>query len=149
MAFNKIKSYAKLNLSLNITGKNSSYHNIESIVAFVDLYDLIMIKKINLNKHIISFEGKFGENIGKENTVSKLLKLLEKKKLLKNMKFRIKINKRIPNKSGLGGGSMNAANILKFFVRRKIIKTSKKELNLIAKLIGSDVILGLKSINSI
>ena len=65
------------------------------------------------------------------------------------MKFRIKINKRIPNKSGLGGGSMNAANILKFFVRRKIIKTSKKELNLIAKLIGSDVILGLKSINSI
>ena len=149
MAFNKIKSYAKINLSLNITGKNSSYHNIESIVAFVDLYDLIMIKKINLNKHIISFEGKFGENIGKENTVSKLLKLLEKKKLLKNMKFRIKINKRIPNKSGLGGGSMNAANILKFFVRKKIIKTSKKELNLIAKLIGSDVILGLKSINSI
>ena len=149
MAFNKIKSYAKLNLSLNITGKNSSYHNIESIVAFVDLYDLIMIKKINLNKHIISFEGKFGENIGKENTVSKLLKLLEKKKLLKNMKFRIKINKRIPNKSGLGGGSMNAANILKFFVRRKIIKTSKKELNQITKLIGSDVILGLKSINSI
>ena len=33
MAFNKIKSYAKLNLSLNITGKNSSLHKIESIIA--------------------------------------------------------------------------------------------------------------------
>ena len=145
----KIKSHAKLNLALNITGKNSSLHKIESIVAFVSLHDEIFISKIKSNSHIILFNGKFSRNISKNNTVSKLLEILEKKKLLKNDKFKIKINKKIPNKAGLGGGSMNAANILNYFVKKKIIKTSKKELLEISKLIGSDVILGFNSTNSI
>ena len=36
MKYSSIKSYAKLNLALNITGKTSSLHKIESIVAFVE-----------------------------------------------------------------------------------------------------------------
>ena len=149
MSFTKIRSHAKINLALNVTGKNSLLHELESIVAFIDLHDDILIKEIKLNKHIVSFSGKFSQNIKNDNTVSKLLKLLEKKGLLDNKKFLIKINKKIPNKAGLGGGSMNAANILKFFVKKKIIKVNKKELLTICKLIGSDVILGLNSTNSI
>ena len=42
----KIKSYAKLNLSLNVTGKTTVLHKIESIVAFASLHDEIFIKKI-------------------------------------------------------------------------------------------------------
>ena len=119
MSYIKIKSYAKLNLALNITGKTSSLHRIESIIAFVDLYDVISIKRSKSNKHNISFIGKFSKNISKKNTVSKLLEILEKRKLLKNRKFQIKINKQIPNKAGLGGGSMNAANILRYFIKKK------------------------------
>ena len=145
----KIKSYAKLNLALNITGKTSTLHKIESIVAFVSLHDEILINKIDSKYHNISFKGRFSRNINKNNTVSKLLEILDKKKLLKNQKFKIEINKKIPNKSGLGGGSMNAANILKYFVKKKIIVTNKKELLKISKQIGSDVILGLNSTNSI
>ena len=145
----KIKSYAKLNLALNITGKTSSLHKIESIVAFNSLHDEIFIKKIKSKSHNIMFTGRFSKNINRKNTVSKLLEILEKKELLKNLKFKIKINKQIPNKAGLGGGSMNAASILKYFVIKKIIKISKKELLKISKLIGSDVILGLNSKNSI
>ena len=149
MPYIKIKSYAKLNLALNITGKTSSLHRIESIIAFVDLHDVISIKRSKSNKHNISFIGKFSKNISKKNTVSKLLEILEKRKLLKNRKFQIKINKQIPNKAGLGGGSMNAANILRYFIKKKIIKIKKKEITKISKLIGSDVILGLNSTNSI
>ena len=145
----KIKSYAKLNLALNITGKNSSLHKIESIVAFASLHDEIFISKIKSKSHNISFNGKFSRNISKNNTVSKLLEILEKKKLLDNKKFKIKINKKIPIKAGLGGGSMNAATILNYFVKKKIIKINKKELLKISKLIGSDVILGFNSTNSI
>ena len=145
----KIKSYAKLNLALNITGKSSSLHKIESIVAFNSLHDEIFIKKIKSKSHNIVFTGKFSKNIYRKNTVSKLFEILEEKELLKNLKFEIKINKQIPNKAGLGGGSMNAANILKYFIIKKIIKISKKELLKISKLIGSDVILGLNSRNSI
>ena len=145
----EIKSHAKLNLALNITGKNSSIHKIESIIAFASLHDKIFIKNIKSKSHKILFTGKFSQNITKNNTVSKLLNILEKKKLLKNKKFKIKINKQIPNKAGLGGGSMNASNILRYFVKKKIIRISKKDLFKISKKIGSDVVLGLNSTNSI
>jgi len=149
MAQTKIKSYAKLNLALNITGKTLFLHKIESIVAFVSLHDEIFIKKIKSKSHNILFSGKFSRNIGRNNTVSKLLEILEKKKLLKNQKFQIRINKKIPTQAGLGGGSMNAANILKFFIQEKIINITKKEFFKISKLIGSDVILGFNSTNAV
>ena len=145
----KIKSYAKLNLALHIVGKTSCLHKIESIVAFISLHDEIYIRRIKSKSHNITFTGKFSKNINKRNTVLNLLEILEKKKLLKNKKFKINIKKKIPNKAGLGGGSMNAASILNYFVKKKIIKTNKKELFKISKLIGSDVILGLNSKNSI
>ena len=149
MSYDKIKSYAKINLALNITGKTNSLHKIESIISFVSLHDEILIKRINSNKHIISFKGKFSKRIGKNNSISKLLDLLEKKKIIKGKKFHIKINKKIPIKSGLGGGSMNAASILKYFLKRKIVKISKKETTQITRAIGSDVILGLNSTYSV
>jgi len=149
MAHTKIKSYAKLNLALNIVGKTSYMHKIESIVTFASLHDEIFIKKIKSKSHNISFFGKFSRNISKNNTVSKLLTILEKKGLLKNIRFRIKINKKIPSKAGLGGGSMNAANIFKFFIKKNIFRINKKEIKTISKKIGSDVILGLNSSNSI
>tara|TARA_B100001121_G_C18683409_1_gene619670 strand:+ start:1760 stop:2605 length:846 start_codon:yes stop_codon:yes gene_type:complete len=149
MKSNKIKSFAKVNLCLNVTGKTQLLHKIETVVAFVDLYDEISIESINSKKHKILFIGKFSKNIYKNNTISKLLQILEKKKLLKDKKFKILINKKIPHQSGLGGGSMNAANILLFLVKKKIIKTSKKELLYIANKVGSDVKLGLNSTYSI
>ncbi len=149
MSFSRIKSYAKLNLALNIVGKNKFLHKIESIIAFINLYDTILIKKSKFKKHKISFTGKFSKNIDKKNTISKLLQILEKRKLIKNHNFHIKINKQIPSKAGLGGGSMNAASILKYFIKKKIIKINKKETSEVAKLIGSDVILGLNTNYSI
>ncbi len=79
MIAKKIKSFAKINLALNVIGKTSNLHNIESIIAFISLYDDIFIKEINSKKHKISFTGKFSNNISKNNSVSKLLEILEKK----------------------------------------------------------------------
>ena len=145
MSYFKIKSYAKINLALNVIGKTSGLHKIESIVGFVSLYDVILIKEIQSKKHIISFNGKYSKNIHKNNTISNLLKILEKEKLLRDRSFEIKVNKHIPSKSGLGGGSMNAANILKYLIKKKFINPSKEQLNSICKSIGSDVALGLNS----
>ena len=146
---NKIKSYAKINLALNIVGKNSSLHKIESIIAFIELHDVIKIRLINSKKHNISFHGKFSKNISSNNTVSNLLKILDKRKLLNNKKFKISIKKQIPSRAGLGGGSMNSASILRFLAKKKIVNITKKELLIIAKLVGSDVVFGLNPTNSI
>ncbi len=149
MSLYKIKSYAKINLALNVTGKLKKLHKIESIVSFINLHDLILIKKIQSSKHQVIFYGKFSKNIKKNNTVLNLLDILDKNKFLKNKKYLIKIKKNIPQKAGLGGGSMNSANILNFFKKKKIIDISQKRITKISNLIGSDVILGTKLKNSI
>ena len=61
----------------------------------------------------------------------------------------IKINKQIPNKAGLGGGSMNAANILNFLIKKKFIKLKQKKILKISRLIGSDVILGINPASTV
>lgn len=146
----KFKSFAKINLSLNIIKRlSNNYHKIESLVTFINLSDSIYIKLIKNKKHNIFFSGKFSKNISKNNTVAKLLKLLDKNNLLDNKKFQIKIIKNIPLKSGMGGGSMNAASLLKYFFQKKLIKISGKEMHEIAYSIGSDVALGLEKKNTI
>ena len=145
----KIKSHAKLNLALNITGKNSKLHKIESLISFIDLHDLIHLKKTNKEKHQIYFKGEFSKNIGKTNSVTMLLKLLDDKNYLNSQKFEIKIIKNIPQKSGMGGGSINSASLIKFFIDKKILKIKRIELLNLVKKLGSDVILGLKQTNLI
>ena len=128
MNTNSIKSFAKVNLALNITGKLTKLHKIESIVTFINLYDLITIKRINSKKHNISFNGPFSQNINKKNTVNKLFNILDKQKLLNNKKFQINIKKNIPQQAGLGGGSMNAANILNFLIKKKFLRLNQKKI---------------------
>ena len=54
MRFEKIKSHAKVNLSLNVLGKRKSkLHDLETLVAFVDLHDQIFIKRINNKKDFV------------------------------------------------------------------------------------------------
>ena len=149
MRNNYLKSYAKINLALNVTGKRNSMHKIESIISFIDLHDLISIQNIKSNNHKISFYGKFSKNIKRENTVQKLLDLLDRSNLLKNKKFKISIKKNIPQEAGLGGGSMNAAAILNFFIKKKFIKLTKKKIEKLCNSIGSDVILGINFSSSI
>ena len=75
--------------------------------------------------------------------------LLDKKKLLGKKKYKIVIKKNIPQKSGMGGGSMNAASILKYLIKEQKIKLSPKEILETTSKIGSDVILGVKNKSSI
>ena len=46
----KIKSHAKINLALNVTGKTFFLHKIESLISFIDLHDLIYLKTIKKKK---------------------------------------------------------------------------------------------------
>ena len=150
MNYNKISSFAKINLSLNIISRRSNgFHNIESLVTFAKLSDEIKIRKIKKPNHKISFSGRFSKGIKRNNTVSKMLFLLEKNRILENNKFQIKIKKNIPQKAGLGGGSMNAASIIKYFISKKIITIPKNKIIDLAYKVGSDIPLGLEKKNSV
>jgi len=148
MRYHKIKSYAKINISIGILDKlKSKFHKVESLFSFIKLHDEIFIKKINNKDHKIIFYGKFSKGISKNNTIFNMLKLLEKK--LCGKKYLIKINKKIPQKSGMGGGSMNASSLLKFFIKNNKLNLSNKEIIKISSKIGSDVVIGLQEKTSI
>ena len=148
MKFEKIKSHAKINLSLNILGKKKSkLHNLETLVGFLDLHDEIFIRKINVKNHIIRFTGNFSNKIPKKNTISNLLKILDEMKKLKNQKYLISIKKNIPKEAGLGGGSMNASSLINYLVKRNKVRLTIKETQNLCSKIGSDVILGIDQKN--
>ena len=102
-------SRVKVNLYLHVIGKRKDgYHNLDSLVAFPNIGDKIKIypsKNINL-----TITGRLKKELPtKENLI------LKASKLFKNNKngADIHLNKNIPISAGLGGGSSNAAVVLK------------------------------------
>ena len=83
----KIKSFCKVNLFLKVLNKSrDGKHNIKSLVTFCELHDVISIKKINSSRDKINFSGKFKDGINnKSNTITKVLNLLRKNNLVKNL----------------------------------------------------------------
>ena len=146
-----IKSYCKINLSLKIVKRLSNgYHNLQSIITFCNLYDLISISKIKGFKDKIIFSGKFKKGINKKsNTAIKVLSLLRSYKLIKNQAFKINIKKNIPHGSGLGGGSSNAAALLNYFNTTMKLKLSTNKLKKLAIKVGSDVPICLQKKNTL
>ena len=132
-----LKSYSKINLSLNVNNKlKSGLHEIQSYYCLTNLSDKIKISKIKQKKDKIFFKGPFAKNIKKSNnSVVNLLRLLRKVKLISSY-YSVIIIKNIPVFSGLGGGTSNAAFILKSLLKARI---TKNILNKIEHLIGSDL----------
>jgi len=133
-----IKSYSKINFSLNINSKlKNGLHEIQSYYCLINLSDKIKISKIKEKKDKIFFKGPFVKNIKKSNnSIINTLNLLRKLKLITSY-YAVTIIKNIPVFSGLGGGTSNAAFILKFLLKKE--KIDKNILNKFEKLIGSDL----------
>tara|TARA_B100002003_G_C14104233_1_gene531102 strand:- start:5 stop:868 length:864 start_codon:yes stop_codon:yes gene_type:complete len=146
----KIKSYCKINLTLRVIKRlNNGYHNIVSLITFCDLHDVISISKIKNIKDKIIFSGKFKRGINRKlNTVTKILNLLRKNKLLGKQNFKINIKKNIPHGAGLGGGSSNAANLLNYFNLKMRLKLNKNKIKKLATNIGFDVPINLERKNT-
>ena len=132
-----LKSYSKINLSLNINYKlKTGLHEIQSYYCLVSLCDKIKINKIKKKKDKIIFKGPFVKNIRKsDNSIIKLLNLMRKLKIISSY-YSLTVVKNIPTFSGLGGGTSNAAFILKFLLKGKI---AKNIFDKVEKLIGSDL----------
>ena len=67
-----LSAFAKINLDLKVLNKrDDGYHNIESIIVFLNLSDTIEIKRSS--KLSVNFDSSFQENISKtNNTIVKI-----------------------------------------------------------------------------
>ena len=139
----RIESPAKVNLFLEVLGKRKDgYHNVETILETVDLFDSLVLKEIEKGIEIKSNLPELP--LGKENLVYQAAALLEKRLGIEKG-IQITINKRIPLASGLGGGSGNAASVLLGLNRLWNLNLSYEELFHLAREIGADVPFFLRS----
>ena len=68
----KIKSYAKINLTLDIVGEANGYHLLDSFVASLDLYDLVVVRKRKDKLISVTMRGMGSEGISpEENNAAK------------------------------------------------------------------------------
>ena len=132
-----IKSYSKINISLKVNSKyKNGLHDIQSFYCLINLFDEIDIHRINATKDKIFFKGPFKKFVKKKNnSVYDLLNKLRKLKLINNY-YSITVKKNIPVFGGLGGGTSNAAFILKYFFKNKV---KKSLLNKLESTIGTDL----------
>jgi 4-diphosphocytidyl-2-C-methyl-D-erythritol kinase len=131
---------AKINLNLQITGKDKKdgYHFLKSVFDPVSLYDLIDIETFNTPKiRVKDALGRLGLKQEK-NLVYKAAVLLQKESKI-CLGADITLYKHIPDGAGLGGGSSDAAAVLKGLNRLWRINYPAKKLKKLAFKLGSDV----------
>ncbi|MBN1632785.1 MAG: 4-(cytidine 5'-diphospho)-2-C-methyl-D-erythritol kinase [Ignavibacteria bacterium] len=141
-----LKSISKINVGLRIIGKREDgFHEIETIFYPVNFFDEIDINikpsKRNSNSLVINSNN---QHLPKDKTnicYKIIINFFRYFKITDYYNIKIFINKRIPIGGGLGGGSSNAASILKYLIKyfRIDIKKHKKDILEVAGQTGSDV----------
>lgn len=113
----KVKTAAKINLALDVTGKlPNGYHEIESVFQTVGLYDEIIVELTDKDISVsceVPEKFAFSDPIpcGERNIAYKAAKkFIDENNIETGCKIHIK--KGIPSQAGMGGGSTDAAAVL-------------------------------------
>ncbi|MBQ8658809.1 MAG: 4-(cytidine 5'-diphospho)-2-C-methyl-D-erythritol kinase [Clostridia bacterium] len=133
----RIKSYAKVNLTLEITGAEGGYHFLDSLVASVNLFDLIVLKKRKDPLCSVTMKGLGSESIPPdENNALKAGEAFAQ--AFGTGGADITVYKNIPLGAGLGGSSADAAGVLVGMAKLYGVDEPEKLAEL-ADALGSDI----------
>ena len=133
------KCYAKINLSLDsLFKREDGYHEIDTIMTRISLFDKLKIEKNNINEIRIRTNSKLlsKENI-KDNLIYKAWNILKDK--VKSPGVDVYLEKNIPIAAGLAGGSTNCAEMILALNDLWNLKMEDKEIFEIGKSLGADI----------
>ena len=131
------KAYAKVNFNLRVLPcRTDGYHSIESIFQTIDLFD-------ELEVSVTEATGCFVEcnslKLPLQNTLTKAYDAFCHIAGVEVPGVKVKLKKGIPEGGGLGGGSSDAAALVRVLSRICKIKLDENQLDYIADKTGSDV----------
>ena len=127
------KAHAKLNLSLDVTGKRENgYHDIKTLMVMTDLYDEMKFSKSDK----LEILGDFDFDM-KENFIYKAYLAL-RDYVAKDLPFKVEIEKNIPMAGGLAGGTSNGAGTFYALNDLYDLKIPKKDLIKLSSSLGAD-----------
>ena len=134
----KLKSRAKINLSIDVLGKREDgYHLVEMIMQTIDLYDLIEINERQDNNILIKSTSD-DIPLDSDNLVYKAAELIRQTFNI-DKGLDIYIQKNIPVAAGMAGGSSNAAAVLVGLNKLWNLNLSEERLEEIGLKLGADV----------
>lgn len=136
MAKTEVKTPAKINIGLYVTGKRQDgYHNIETIFYPINLYDRLTFEDSNT----FSFSSSVKSLPDDSTNLVILAKNLLEEYSGERLNFKIHLEKNIPIGAGLGGGSSDAAATLNTLNEIAGLNLSQNEIFDLALRLGSDV----------
>jgi 4-diphosphocytidyl-2-C-methyl-D-erythritol kinase len=132
----KILSPAKINLTLEILGKRpDGFHDLDTWMVPVGLYDTLEIERASRP----SFSSNVPELKGdSSNLVIRAAQLFNEATSLQAI-YEIRLEKNIPTRAGLGGGSSNAGATLRLLNQLHNAPLRLVQLEALAASLGSDV----------
>ncbi len=132
-----VRSYAKINLTLDVLGKRADgYHELASIMQMVDLYDTLCLTTLAEDRvEIVSTQP---ELCTSDNLAVRAAQAVRGYCSV-TQGLSIELDKRVPMAAGLGGGSSNAAAVLLALQHWWHLRLSPQEMLTLAASLGSDV----------
>lgn len=131
------KAYAKINLGLKVLGRRpDGYHEILSVAQCVDLADVLYFEPTSSDQLTCSLDSL---STGPDNLVCRAVDAFRARLNCPIQSFRIHLEKSIPIGAGLGGGSADAAAVLRALNRFYDQPFSSADLRQIAATLGSDI----------
>lgn len=134
-----IKAFAKINLAIDVKKKDENgYHDIDMVTLPITLHDILEMEQL-ISRHGIFITSDDPSLICDEgNLAFKALKAMEDNFSF-SKGYRIQIYKRIPMNAGLGGGSADAAGIIRVICKLYNMDPHDPKIIKVARSIGSDV----------
>ena len=131
------RANAKINLCLDVVGKRESdgYHELKMIMVPIDFYDVLEMlpakeTTLSLNRSYLPVNDK--------NTIIKAINVM-KAKYGFDTNFACILQKHIPTRAGLAGGSADAAAAIRMINNMLALHMSTEEMIEVGKEVGSDV----------
>ncbi len=134
----KEEARAKINLALHVLGRRADgYHELSSIVAFADCSDTLTLKHAEQNT--LGVSGPFAAHVppGEDNLIFKAWRHLSN--LFPLPKVSVQLEKNIPVAAGIGGGSADAAAMVRACLRLVGQKLDDVHRRALAVALGADV----------
>jgi 4-diphosphocytidyl-2-C-methyl-D-erythritol kinase len=137
------KACAKINLALHVLGRrDDGYHELDSIVVFADYGDLLEISVAD--QLTLECTGPFASAVpaGPDNIIIKAWHVLHETLQHREVKLppvHVKLEKNLPVASGIGGGSADAAAMLRGLLRIVNQELSTADIKSLARSLGADV----------
>jgi len=132
----KERAYAKINLCLDVVGKREDgYHDLKMIMVPINFYDVLEMEfapetTLELNRDYLPINDK--------NTIIKAIHIMQEKYNITE-EFRCRLEKHIPTRAGLAGGSADAAAAIRMINRMCNLHLTKDEMIAVGKEVGADV----------